>query len=59
VRALRGFLGLVGYYQKFIKDFSSIAAPLTKLLKKEGFGWPQEAGIAFSKFKHTLTEAPA
>jgi hypothetical protein len=55
VRALRGFLGLAGYYRKFIEDFGSIAALLTKLLKKEGFGWSQEADIAFSKLKHSLT----
>ena len=34
VTEIRSFLGLAGYYKKFIKDFSRIAAPLTKLTKK-------------------------
>ena len=34
VTEIRSFLGLAGYYRKFIKDFSKIAAPLTRLTRK-------------------------
>jgi hypothetical protein len=55
---LRGFLGLAGYYRKFIHNFGVIAAPLTQILRKEGFKWTKAAESAFAALKTTLTEAP-
>jgi hypothetical protein len=56
-RGLCGFLGLTGYYQCFIKDFDSIAAPLTLLLK-EGFKWTEDGTAAFTALKAALSAAP-
>ena len=56
---MRSFLGLAGYYRKFIKDFAKISAPLTRLTKKNlAFAWDIECEIAFQRLKRALTTAP-
>jgi hypothetical protein len=57
VLALRGYLGLAGYYRKLIKSYGEIAPPLTALLKKNGFSWTDQATTAFLHLKKALTTA--
>jgi hypothetical protein len=59
LKDLRSFLGLAGYYRKFIHHFGVICQPLTQLLKKGvHFIWTSEHDTAFSALKQALTSAP-
>jgi hypothetical protein len=55
---VQSFLGLVGYYHRFIKDFSKIAKPMTGLLEKnKDFDWTEECQVSFEELKKRLTSA--
>ncbi|KAK1694281.1 hypothetical protein QYE76_010978 [Lolium multiflorum] len=58
-KEIRGFLGMAGYYRRFIEGFSKIAGPMTKLLKKNTpFVWTDECETSFQTLKEKLTTAP-
>ncbi|XP_072064483.1 uncharacterized protein [Arachis hypogaea] len=59
VTEIRSFLGLAGYYRRFIKGFSQLALPLTKLTRKDTpFIWTPKCEESFQALKHRLTTAP-
>ncbi|CAA7041920.1 unnamed protein product [Microthlaspi erraticum] len=59
VKDIRSFLGHAGFYRRFIKDFSQIARPLTRLLCKDiNFEFTEECHKAFTKIKEALVSAP-
>ena len=59
VTEVRSFLGLAGYYRRFVKDFSKIAAPLTRLTQKNvRFNWTDRCEEHFLLLKDLLTSAP-
>ena len=59
VTEVRSFLGLAGYYRRFVEGFSKIAIPLTRLLRKDTkFEWDRGCQESFDRLKSLLTTAP-
>lgn len=59
INNVRSFHGLASFYRRFVKDFSTIAAPLTSVIKKNSaFSWGEAQEEAFRKLKDSLTNAP-
>ena len=59
VSEIISFLGLAGYYRKFVEEFSKIAAPLTKLTRKDvKYDWVDACQQSFKELKGRLTSAP-
>ena len=59
VKGVRSFLGHVGFYRRFIKDFSKIARPLCRLLEKDTrFNFDDSCRVAFEEIKIKLVQAP-
>ena len=56
---VRSFLGLAGYYRRFVEGFSKIASPLTSLTRKDSkFEWGDNHERAFQELKERLTSVP-
>jgi hypothetical protein len=54
LKRLHGFLGLIGYYRKFFKNYGKIATPLTTLLKNNSFTWTPAAAQSFQTLKTAM-----
>ena len=58
ISKLTGFLGLTGYYRRFIQNYAHITAPLSNLLKKNAFHWNEEAEKCIEALKWIMFSTP-
>ena len=57
-KSVREFLGMVGYYRKFINRFADAASPITRLTRRDvKFEWSKDCQIGFEYLKNSLTKA--
>lgn len=58
IKHLRVFLGLTGYYRRFIRDYGKLGKPMTQLSKKDSFCWNVVAQQAFDHLKQVMVQPP-
>lgn len=57
LKQLKGFLGLTGYYRRFVRSYGETSRPLTNLLKKNAFSWSDQTTVSFNRLKEDMVIA--